>query len=327
MSIQNQLKTELHQYAGQMTVPSELDARVERLYSAYAKAKRQRKIALWGSTRARIALVAACIFLFSGVAYASNLLYTLQSNKVQIEVAKNAAVELPDSLKEQIRGTFRGIRSELAPGEAAVVYVQPLEVRKLPAVTMLIYPVAYTDISQWKRELGEAGLQLRMATVLPEGYSFNKGELQPQVGMIDAQSYAAYGKQLKQQAKDTKQTVAWQKVKAPSIGAGGLYNPGMIYTNARNEEIEVRYQLLPATEEHMDLKIATGSRTTGEKVDVAGQEAYYTVNPESIFVDQGEAREISWMEPTVGGTMLYHVMTSSPKVTKEELLKVANGLK
>ncbi|MCS7464784.1 hypothetical protein N0M98_32395 [Paenibacillus doosanensis] len=43
-------------------------------------------------------------------------------------------------------------------------------------------------------------------------------------------------------------------------------------------------------------------------------------------MDQGEAREISWMEPTAGGTMLYHVMTSSPNVTKDELLAVANGL-
>ncbi|WP_282937924.1 hypothetical protein [Paenibacillus sp. RC67] len=326
MSIQNQLKSELQQYAGQLTFPRELDGRVELIFNAYA-VKKLRRASLRGGKRARIALVAACIFLFSGVAYASNLLYTLQSSKVQIEVTKNAAAGLPDSLNEQIRETFREVRSQLAPGEAAVVYVQPLEQRKLPAVTLLIHPVAYMDITQWKKQVDQAGIQLKAPSVLPQGYAFVRGELQPEVGMIDAPSYAVYEKQLKQQARETKQTIVWQKAATPSIGAGVLYSPGLIYANAHNDQIEVRYQLLPATDEHLDIKMVTGDKTTGEEVDVAGQEGYYTVNHQSVFADKGEARDVSWMEQTVGGTILYHVMTSSPNVTKEELLAVAKSLK
>ncbi|WP_028553063.1 hypothetical protein [Paenibacillus sp. UNC451MF] len=326
MSIQNQLKSELQQYAGQMTFPRELDGRVERVFNAYA-AKKQRRTFLRDSKRARIALIAACILLFSGVAYASNLLYTMQTNKVQLEVSKNAAVQLPDSLNEQIRGTFREVRSQLSPGEAAVVYVQPLEQRKLPAVTMLVHPAAYTDIQHWKQQVEQAGTQLKTPTVLPQGFYYVRGELQPLVGMLDAESYAKYEKKLKQQAKETKQTIVWQKAEAPSISADGFYSPGLIYANTHNDEIEVRYQLLPASEEHMDLKLTTGDKTTGEKVSVAGKEGYYTVNPQSIFTDNGAARDVSWMDSVDGRTILYHVMTSSANVTKDELLAVANSLK
>jgi len=326
MSIQNQLKAELRQYAGQLNAPPELDAQAERLFETYAAGKRRRSGGRL-SGKARIALVAACIFLFSGVAYASNLLYTMQANKVQLEVSKSSVVQLPDALSEQIRGAYGDVRSQLAPGEAAVVYVQPLEQLKLPAVTLLIHPVAYTSMEQWKREVEQAGLQAKAPAVVPEGFSFVRGELQPRIGLMDAQSYTDYAKKLKQQAKEAKQTITWQKAAVPSFGADGLVSPGLIYANAHNDEIEIRYQVMSAGDEQIDLKLVTGDQTTGEKVAVTGREGYYTINPQSLWTDGGESREVSWMEPSEGRTLLYHVMTSSPNVTKEELLALANSLR
>jgi len=323
MSIENQLKAEFQQYAKQLPYPRQLDERVHRLMNGTAgKSLRKRKM------NSRIALIAACIFLFSGIAYASNVLYTMQTNKISWELSSNAAVQLPDSVNAEIRASLQNVRSELVPGESAVVYVAELEKRKLPALTKVTRPAAYTDLEQWAALASKGGAALKKPGVLPQGFTLSRGELEAPVGLIDADSFGRYSKLLKQQAADSKQRVAWQRLAKPDSGADSVASPGLIYANPNNEQIEIRYQVMPSTDQKISMNISTGTSTKAEKVAVSGHDAYFTVNDATFLSDTGKQSTVSWMEELSGGqTVVYQVSTESPNVSKEDLLAVANGLK
>lgn len=318
MSIENQLKTEFQQYANRLHYPRELDERIHRLMA--------RKAGKRGKT-ARIALIAACICLFSGIAYASSLLYSMQTGKVSAEVSQDVKVQLPDSLNAGIRTSFQEIRARLAPGESAVVYVSELEKRKLPALTKLTRPVGYTDLNEWAALAEKRGTTLKKPTVMPQGFVLNRGELEGPVGMVDAQSYFRYEALLKEKAAESKQTIAWQPVADTQQAPDSLKTPGLIYANPRHDQIEIRYQVIPAPDKKLDMKISTGTSTIGEKVAVNGKDGYYTVNDNTFLSETGLQRTVSWMEEQGSGTtIIYQVSTSSSKVGKNELLLVANGL-
>ncbi|MFE5323694.1 hypothetical protein ACFQ88_33915 [Paenibacillus sp. NPDC056579] len=322
MSIEHQLKNELQQYAKQMRYPRELDERINRL------SVRVRKAAKPGKT-ARIALIAACIFLFSGIAYASSLLYTMHSGKVSVEVSKDEQVQLPDKVNAEIRASFQDIRNRLKPGESAIVYISELEKRNLPALTRVNRPIEYTELNPWAELIkASEGVPLKMPTMMPQGFTFSYGELEAPVGLVDATSYSLYSKLLKDKASKSKQSIVWERDTRPQAASAGLKSPGLVYMNPKGDPIEIRYQVLESADGKIDMSLRTGSATTGEKVTVNGKDGYFTVNNSSFLSDTGTQSTVSWLEESSNGrTIIYQISAFSPNIGKEELLLAANGLK
>ncbi|TDG00393.1 hypothetical protein [Paenibacillus piri] len=318
MSIENQLKAEFQRYSDQLQYPRQLDDRIALLTRKGTAARR--------GIITRIALIAACIFLFSGIAYASNLLYTMQSHRVSVEVFSDAQAQLPDSLNAEIRSSFQQIRDQLTPGESAIMYVSELDKRKLPALIKVTQPVRYTDPEECA---AIAGGLLKKPAVLPQDYVLAWGEKEASSGMIDAHTYTRYKSLLEKQAADTKQNVVWQRA-AQSVSASEavMSRPGLIYVNSNQDRIEIRFQVMPTSNSQVGLKISTGTSTTAEKIDLSGKTGFYTRNNSTFLSDTGKLDTISWVEELSDGqTALYEVSTSSSNVSKAELLLIADHMK
>lgn len=330
MSIQNQLTHELKRFAEQLKVPSVLDSRIDRLYDTYREAvqRSDRKLTnRRGSRRlARIAVVAACVFLFSGIAYASGLLYQLQGNSVRVELTSSSAFNVKAEQATAIHSFLAETRQQLQPGESAYVYLPELEQAKVKPFLKVVRPLAFTDIVQWNEQAaGKYGGRLQTPTAAPDGFHFTRGELQSPLGMIDPEVYPTLNKQIKK--VDGKQAIVLPVSVTDNSLRDALDSPGLVYTNEQQDQIEIRYQVMPEAMKKLDVRMKTGESTTMEKISVKGSlEGYYTMNPNNVFSESGYMQDLNWIEQEGGRTVMYHIQSSSAKVTKADLLLVANHL-
>ncbi|MEC0212489.1 hypothetical protein P4H70_26515 [Paenibacillus ehimensis] len=326
MSIENHLKTELQHFAGTLHAPAQLDERIGAFIRKHTRTSAPSSRPVKRQYAIRAALIAACIFLFSGIAYASSLLYTMQTDKVRVELTQQAAASLPASLSAELTQSVRDIRSELASGESAYVYSAELEKRKLPALLKITAPAAYTDIEAWKTETKRRFAPFKAPTALPAGFAFVRGELEAPVGGIDAAAYEQYHSLLRKKALAGNRTIVWQKAPAASAAVSPMDMPGLVYANGEGEQIEVRYQVFPGDDAVTDIRTITGESTTAEKVSVSGKDGYYTLNRNHILSETGAMQSLVWLEAQDGSTILYQVTTPSLNVSQDDLLRIANSL-
>lgn len=326
MSIENQLKTELQQFAGTLHAPSQLDERIGALIRKHSRVTAPSLRPAKRKYATRAALIAACIFLFSGIAYASSLLYTMQTDKVRVELTQQAAASLPASLSAELTQSVRDIRSQLASGESAYVYSAELEKQKLPALLKITAPAAYTDIDAWKTETKQRFAPFKTPTALPAGFAFIRAELEAPVGGIDAAAYEQYHSLLRKKAGAANQTIVWQKAPSADKAVSPMDTPGLVYANGDGEQIEVRYQVFSGDDAMTDIRTITGESTTAENVSVSGKDGYYTLNRSHILSETGAMQSLAWLETQDGSTILYQVTTPSLKVSQDDLLRIANSL-
>ncbi|NOU96394.1 hypothetical protein GC093_24720 [Paenibacillus sp. LMG 31456] len=336
MSIENQLKLELNQAAAKRKYPRGLDDRIYRLFDEHRKKKRPSFIRAWRKKYGSIAVIAASLLLFSGVAYASTLLYNLQANNISIEVAGEQKLQFSQAQLKEIRASIHEVRQQLSVGESAVVYINELDRVKLPGaqtgmgLTKVNQPKSYTDITQWKDVVKGNFEGIKIPVELPQGFTFSSGELESPIGMLDAASTAKYYKPLQQQAAAAKQSMAWQKAAAQDKLAPTDFiteSPRLVYMNSSHDRIEISYSVMPASDKNIDVKIKTSPSSTADNVQVAGFDAAYTVNNNSFLSDTGVVQDINWLEQKDGRTVIYHVSSPSTNVSKEELLFVANHMR
>jgi hypothetical protein len=337
MSIENQLKLAFKQSAEQLKKPHQLDARIEQLFDTHSQAKGI--LPKWFSSSnkfTRIAVIAACLILFSGAAYASTLLYSMHSNHFKLEASSDSQLNFSQGQMKEIRGSINEVRSHLASGESAFIYIAELDKIKLPAaregagLSRINNPQPYLNINLWKDLTKKAFADFKTPTILPDGFTFTKGELENPIGIINMENVKKYYNLLKKKATAAQEKMAWQKAGAED----SIYDkdfisnsPRLIFTNNRYEQIEVSYTIIPASDKDTVMKHMVGDSSTAEKVRIADFEGYYTVNKNYIFNDTGYMQDINWLEQLNGQTIIYHVSTPSQNVTKADLVLVANNLK
>jgi hypothetical protein len=338
MSIDKQLKLGLKQTASQLSYPPGLDEHVYELFEKHAMKKASPRVAPRRKSWSRIAIIAASLLLFSGVAYASAILYKLQTTNLSIEVTEGTELHFSDTQLKQIRESIHEARQQLAPGESAFVYIAELDRIKLPGapsglgLMKVNQPAPYPDMKIWLELLNTTGnfSGIKIPVELPHGFTFNHGELESPTGMLDAVDMAKYYKPLQQQAAEANQAMAWQKAQARDIGTKQDFiteSPRLIYVNSSQDQIEISYSVTPTASKNTDVKIKTSPSTTSEKLQVAGYDAFYTLNSNSFLSDTGVVKDIHWLEQKDGRTIDYHVSSSSLNVSKEDLLLVANHMR
>jgi hypothetical protein len=335
MSIENRLKLAFKQSAEHLKQPHQLDARIEQLFDMHSQTKG--KSSKWFSKQnkfARFVIIAACFLIFSGFAYASTLLYHLNLNNINIEASKDSQFNFSQNQLDEIIGARNKVKTQLTPGELAFVFIPKLDKIKIPGILdgpgmgliSVTNPLPYPDINQWK-EITKASLAgFKTPTTLPVGFTFTKGEIEKFYGIDDLFSMKYY-KMLKERAMVTEGKIAWQKAEMEDYSHNYIITPQLIYTNSNNDQIEVKYTVMPPGTTSMNIKLLMGDSSTADKVGVSGLEGYYTVNNQYVFNDTGYMKDINWLEQVNGQTIIYHVSTSSKNVTKDDLLLVANNLK
>jgi hypothetical protein len=322
MSKHHSLSDELNQYTQRMQYPEHLDEKIEKLYKAHFM-KKPTSLVFQRFTRPAL-VIAASLFLFSGIAYASTVLYSLHSKQVDIQVSRDAAFNLPDSVVKELGQTFQSIRNQLAPGESAVVYSAELESRKFPNLQVITNPKYYTNLEQWRAEVNPSAKGMKLPESLPNGYTFVRGELKPPFGAIDESTYNRYHSLLQNQAKAAGTSTAWQKDNSLSLEGPFPNMPGLVYRNSQQEDIVVRYQLINPDDKNILIKTKTNESASAENVKVNGKEGYYSEMNQFFLSETGVSKSVQWAEVHNGQTILYSVETSSMHISKEELLAFAN---
>jgi hypothetical protein len=334
MSIEDQLKIEFKQAAEQFKRPPELDRQIEQDFEALIQKKASSSGWLIRNNKyARIAILGCCLLLFSGVAYASSVLYNLHENRVNLEASSDSQFNFTAEEIKQIIGAIREVRSQLEPGESALVYIAVLDKIKLSGafkagLSRVNNPQPYTEINQWRELTKKTFGDLKIPTLVPDGFAFAKGELESPVGNIDLAVYKKYYPVLKKKAATAKSIVAWEKAgpEAANQEKAVTEIPRLVYVNKNQDQIEVSYTLVPKSDKNIQIKLSMSGSTTVGKVHVADYDAYYTVNAHNFMTDTGMMKTVNWMEQRDGQTIIYNVSTPSMHVTEDQLLLVANHL-
>ncbi|MNI23281.1 hypothetical protein D3C73_768660 [compost metagenome] len=332
MSIQNELKETFKAYTSQIEPSKRLDARIHKLYRKQIQSKGaptmnlQQKILTLPKRRLIPSIIAACV-LFSGVAYASNLLVNFTTSQVNYQVSTNSLLNLDSETTERLRQHIQTVKMQLAPGENAYVYLAEMDRLKLPALQKVTNPELIKDINQWKQLTSQKGTLLKIPSSLPADFAFDSASLQGSMSLISPTEYKEHERTLKKQAKQSADGVAWAKSSTVNPQVMNNQTPVLTYSNKNQGTIEVIYQLIPSTDKVVGIKQMVSDHSIAEPVQVWGADASYLVNPSNIFSAAGNTSTVQWLEKVDGATIIYTISTTSPEVSKEDLLLVANSMK
>lgn len=332
MQTDKELKVAFRKRAETILPPAGLDSQIAGLYEGYVHKKSgqtsrtNRIFRIKNAAGRRTAIIALCFCLFSGIAYASNTLYKLNTSNLTYEMAIDPNVALQYSTPEQLRNVFANVRTSLGEEEKALVFISLLDREKLPAFATVSNPRIYTDLAQWKTAVGYDA-DWNLPDQLPDGYSIAGGRTQLPVEGGTQEWMKAYERKLKEEVKRTGEPAAWAKITASGNQDNpGVYVPNMILTKGHGTEITASWQSIPQGT-NIEIHGKSGSGTTAETLTVAGHEAAYMQSSDNFLSRTGYVQHLSWAEDVHGKTILYQLSTESADVSKEDLLYIAAHMK
>ncbi|KIV53273.1 hypothetical protein AM501_16140 [Aneurinibacillus migulanus] len=322
MQMDEKVKYQLKKEMKQIEVPKQLDAHITQLYERHMEAKRG--LSRYGKPSRVAAIVVSCL-LFSGVAYASNLLYSMHAPGFNLSVSKNEGPVIEREQADEIRSFLYSVKGQLATGETAIIYAAELEKRKLPVLIKVSNPSLYTNMDDWRKQLPKSLANINVPQSFPGGFALVGGRIGLSTEPISVQDYNSYAGELKKRADETGNKMVWEKAKpSHSQNQIGISTPNVMYTNQSGDNVYVSYETIPNDE--TSIKINTNHDTTSEKIN--GEDSvYYSRNINNFLSETGVFQEITWIEKGEEGNILYRIFTESPTVKKQDLLLMLNNLK
>ncbi len=322
MFTETTVKRAIQREAEQITSPRQLDAQILTLFERHHQTRPLPK----PKRLYRASVIAACcMMLFTGVAYASSVLYILHTDSVQLEVTKDSAVNLPQATVKEISESLYDVQSQLAPGENAYAYVPELAQRNLPAVIRVANPTLFPDLTAWKEAITPYAAAVKLPTDIPQDFNLEGGRLQQAMEGTDPDKLNTYETTLKQTSQQTGGKLSWVKAETVQAPQLGINTPNLLYTNKRNGQIQLSFQVIPDANTAVSVK--TGDFATAEKVSVHGKEAYISKQDNNFLTKTGYYLELSWIEAANGQSIVYQISTDDAAVTKDELLRMAASMK
>lgn len=332
MPTDNDLKLWYRKSAARIRPPRDLDSRIMHRFDVYAKeraggtsgAKAVRRIKT--AVGRRTAVIALCLTLFCGAAYASNAIYTITTSNMRYEMTVDPTIALKHTSREQIIEALDGVRSKLGEEEKAVVFVRLLDREKLPALISVSKPRLYRDMAEWKKAVGYTA-EWKLPHLLPEGYAVAGGRTQQQIERVAPEWADQYGRALKKEADRTGEAVSWVQVgTAANPLLPGVFVPNLLLTSSKGHEITVSWQTIPqGTSITMDIK--TGNGTTIENLNANGVSAVYTYSADNFLSHTGNVQTLAWAESSNGKTILYELYSEASANLKDDLLAIASHMK
>jgi hypothetical protein len=334
MSIEQRLTDELKRQGKSIQCPAAVGIRTEQLFDQRFSGKLStgNLTSVFARPRrySQAVIIALCLLLFSGIAYASTLLYQLNDGSFSFQVSSNTHKTLDDQQAQVVRERINQVRQQLASGESAMVYVPELNKLKLPPLVKVNQPLSYTSIEGWLQQLvGSAGAY-KLPDKLPEGFAFTEGRTVLPIGAINADILRDNLETLKKQSKDGTAGITWKKfdadgTHAQSFGAQDI--PNLIYQNAKGDQIQIYYQLIPDSEKVKTVQAQITGIEQVEKVSLNGKEAYYSVNNHAFLSPSNQSQALTWIGQDNGQIVLYSVLSESVGVSKQDLVFTAEHMK
>lgn len=253
-------------------------------------------------------IVAACLVFGVTSAYAAMKVYELKNEKGEVVVQINQTAKDPVTSQHKTYGQMlKEVRESVKPGTAVAVYIVPDNPQKI--VAFFQKPITSTD----RRVIqAEAGNMFAFPADLTGGYTFKEGFVQHMI-IHDYKKEDFY-----KQAEETKKDVIVKELKVEPT----IEQLGATYANHKGE-VRIRIENF---EKVKYVSTEAGPDDTVEKVKVGKREALYHLRKIKGADGKTESMEQSIEYFKDEAKLLYHVWTSSPEITKQDLLAIVEKL-
>src|SRR5690606_5779675 len=176
MSIEKQLSEAFKHNEASLQCPPSLDNRIMAEYEQAAMDKGRNVKMMKKGRLPKVALIAIIVVLLCGFAYGSKFLFSNATDKLSYQLYSSDAFHLKEETFQNARATLKEVRSQLLPGETAVVYL-PEIIKDVPLYGVF-NPDYNTDIHEWQQVLEEQGVTEKLPASLLDGvYQFEGGAL------------------------------------------------------------------------------------------------------------------------------------------------------
>lgn len=328
MSAESQLKRKFNRYRQHTKMPEQLDQRLaasfEQFHQPQQRGNAGRPFRVRGT--ARIALVLCGLMLFGGVVYGAERLWKVTYGATGLEVNIQQDANESAAFANKTRQMIADVQSQLAVNESAMLIISRSNGMK--ELRMINRPQIFKDIGSWKKAVEPVTGKLSVPGRLPEGYHFAEGRSDSTVGITDGSWVKKYTNVLTKRLKPGEH-YAWIKSFNVPNQLAGTVSPNLVYQGPKGENdfISITYSPLNPWAQHMS---DVGADTKVERMKVGSVEALY-VQTDQAYEDNsnGYYAYIRWIEvrKNEDRNLMVQVSTGSPEVTREMLLKVAEGLR
>jgi len=319
MSIEKQLSEAFKHNEASLHCPPSLDNRIMAEYERAAMNKGRNVYMMKKRRLPKVALIALVVALLCGFAYGSKLLFSDSTNQFSYQFNSSEAFHLKAETLEHAREKLQEVKTQLAPGEAAIVYM-PEVFKDLPLYGVT-NPAYIANMHEWQLVLEEHGLTEQLPESLLEGaYPFKAGAVDEHPLISLEENEWLEEMEAEKKTSNNDQPV-WKL-------ADSTTNPIMtsyisVFEAEDGEAIRLSWQIY---DEISKIEGFTSPSTEYEKYDLNGKKAHYTKNNQSLLSENAVLQSVMWMEEKDGQSFIYTVESDSPTMTKEKLIEAVKSL-
>lgn len=264
--------------------------------------------------------------LFGGVVYGAERLWQVTYGATSLEVDIHEGANESTAFANHTRRMITDIQSQLADNESAMLLIS--RSNGMTELRMINRPQIFTDIDSWKKAMEPVTSKLSVPGRMPEGYHFAEGRSDSTVGITDSSWVKKYTNVLTKRLKPGEHYAWIKSFNVPNQQAGTV-SPELVYQGPKGENDFISITYSPLTP-WAQLTSDVWANTKVEHLKVNSEEALYVENRQAYENNSnGYYAYIRWIEVREDEerNLMYQVSTGSPKVTREMLLKVAEGLR
>ncbi|MEK3794152.1 hypothetical protein MKX42_20660 [Paenibacillus sp. FSL R7-0204] len=330
MSAESQLKQKFNRYKQYTTMPEPLEQRLAASFEQFHQPQQRRNILTGRPVRvrgtARIALVLCGLMLFGGVVYGAERLWQVTYGATSLEVNIQQEENESAAFGNKTRRMIGDIQSQLGVNESAMLLIaRPNGMKEL---RMINRPQIFKDIESWREAIEPVAGKLSVPGRLPEGYHFAEGRSDSTVGITDNSWVKKYTNVLTKRLKPGDH-YAWIKSFNVPNQLAGTVRPELVYQGPKGENDFISVTYSPLTP-WAQLMSDVWADTKVEHLKVGSEEALYVEDHQAYeYNSNGYYAYIRWIElrENEERNIMHEVGTGLPEVTREMLLKVAEGLR
>lgn len=322
MSIEQQLSKAFKHNDSSLQCPPALDAQILADYEQAVLGKGRNDRMKKKASLPKIAVIALIVAVLCGFAYGSKFLFSDSTGFLSYEFYSSEDYDLKQDTLEKTRAALKEVRSQLAPGETAIVYL-PEAIKGYP-IFGVTNPDYIYDSQNWQAVLEEKGVTEKLPNSLLEGtYGFEAGTLNnpfhPVIGMDQIELIEEMEAEHKTAEKDY---LIWRITDPATMPSISSYTS--IYRDESGEKINLTWEVY--TQSVYKKEGFTSPRTEYEEYTINGKKVHYTKNTQSLFTESGVLHNVMWMGEKDGKTTIYSLESDSLAMTKETLIEAVSSL-
>jgi len=350
--LEQHLQTVLSGNVHTITAPPEMDAGIEQLFDQYA-AKRQKQTRSRKHTSAAkvrkprgryyqwqmaVLLVLGITVLSSGT-YAANVAYSITTGEAIISYKIDDLEPITPEQSNDIRKIVSEVRSQLAPGQSAYVHSSKFNAMAYMGSTVIVnQPHKFSEIDSWYPAIQPITGPVATPSYVPEGYKFAYGldeyyisgahvnDKKKQVHLIT--------NLLENKAVHPLRDYAWTPVPPEDDTDRSLQVPMLIYSSPSGKTIQLSYFSMIHSDSN-NISFENSKDSSLSIVHSSKGKMFYSTTPNqslefSANPEPGLAQYLNWAsQPDDQGKVhtTFNLTTDDPSLSKEELIKMAEGLK